>query len=76
MNGFPDRPGSFRLVDYPSFYHNLGGAFAFGDGHAEHHRWRDARTTPRFTGSIIPLNQPQPNNPDVAWLCARATVPK
>lgn len=76
MSGFPDRPSSFRMVDFPSFYHARGSTVAFGDGHAEHRVWRDARTVPRWGGSLISLNVPQPNNPDLAWLLARSSVPK
>jgi prepilin-type processing-associated H-X9-DG protein len=76
MTGYPDRPASFRMVDYPSFYHARGSVLAFADGHAQHRQWRDARTVPPYTGSFIQLNRPHPNSPDVAWINGHATVPK
>ena len=33
-----------RFVDCPGALHNLGGSFAFADGHCEHKRWQDWRT--------------------------------
>jgi len=43
MDGYPDRPTRRNIVDYPSSYHNGAGGFSFADGHAEIHRWLDAR---------------------------------
>jgi len=59
------------LVDWPANYHNQATAFSFSDGHAETHRWTDARTFPKnepgagFTALA--------NNPDAAWLMQRST---
>ena len=47
MDGFnPSGPGSRTITDYPANYHNGAGGLNFCDGHAEVHRWLDARTTP------------------------------
>jgi prepilin-type N-terminal cleavage/methylation domain-containing protein/prepilin-type processing-associated H-X9-DG protein len=70
MTGYdPRNPGSWIMVDFPASYNNGSAAFAFCDGHAEFHRWKDARTTPALKfGQDLPLNQSSPNNPDVEWL--------
>jgi prepilin-type N-terminal cleavage/methylation domain-containing protein/prepilin-type processing-associated H-X9-DG protein len=34
---------SFSWVDAPAIYHNNANSFAFADGHAEPHRWKDSR---------------------------------
>jgi prepilin-type N-terminal cleavage/methylation domain-containing protein len=74
MDGFPDKPGSTKIVDYPASYHNRAGGFSFADGHSEIRKWVDARTTPplKHNGQIA-LNVPSPNNKDVIWLQERAT---
>jgi len=75
MDGYPDRPGHRNIVDYPSSYHNGAGGFSFADGHAEIHRWLDARTKKNYRKdfhlSVLPPNA-SPNNPDVLWLQQRA----
>ena len=48
MDGFPDRPAQWNIGDYPSSYHNGAGGFSFADGHAEIHRWLDARTKKNY----------------------------
>jgi len=73
MTGYdPYGPGLYKLSDLPASYHGNAGGLSFADGHAEIHRWRDARTMPplkigslTFDGST---EAPSPNNPDVAWL--------
>ncbi|MBI2925467.1 MAG: DUF1559 domain-containing protein [Verrucomicrobia bacterium] len=79
MDGFPDRPRLQNIVDYPSSYHNGAGGLWFADGHAEIHKWLDARTKknyrPDFHLALIPPN-PSPNNPDVRWLQERAAGKK
>jgi prepilin-type N-terminal cleavage/methylation domain-containing protein/prepilin-type processing-associated H-X9-DG protein len=42
--------GVMYILDLPGSRHSLGSAVAFGDGHAEMHRWRDPRTTPPELG--------------------------
>jgi prepilin-type N-terminal cleavage/methylation domain-containing protein/prepilin-type processing-associated H-X9-DG protein len=74
MQGYPDRPQSTVIVDYPASYHNRAGGFSFADGHAEFRKWRDARTVPVLKkGQLIPLNVPSPNNVDVVWMQERST---
>ncbi len=74
MNGYPDRPGSWMIVDYPASYHGSACGFSFVDGHSEIHRWKDARTMPKLkAGQSIPLNVASPNNKDVYWLMDHST---
>ena len=74
MNGYPDEPARYKIVDYPASYHNGACGFAFADGHAEIRRWVDPRTMPVLRrGQPLPLNTPSPNNPDVGWLLQRTT---
>jgi prepilin-type N-terminal cleavage/methylation domain-containing protein/prepilin-type processing-associated H-X9-DG protein len=80
MDGFnPMNPDSRTMVDFPSCYHNGAGGLSFCDGHAEVHRWLDARTTPQLKRdthlSQIPA-RPSPNNPDVFWIQERTTIKK
>jgi prepilin-type processing-associated H-X9-DG protein len=81
MSGFPNQPGLARFSgDMPASYHNGAGGLCFADGHAETHRWRDARTTPPLqTGSLyaewgqLSAFFASPNNLDIVWLQWRAT---
>jgi prepilin-type N-terminal cleavage/methylation domain-containing protein/prepilin-type processing-associated H-X9-DG protein len=77
MNGYPDKPQQWMIVDYPASYHNLAGGFAFADGHSEIKRWRDPRTTPKLKkGQILQLNVSSPNTVDVFWMMDRTTRKK
>jgi prepilin-type N-terminal cleavage/methylation domain-containing protein/prepilin-type processing-associated H-X9-DG protein len=77
MNGYPDKPQQWMIVDYPASYHNLAGGFAFADGHSEIKRWRDPRTTPKLKkGQFLQLNVSSPNNVDVFWMMDRTTRKK
>jgi prepilin-type processing-associated H-X9-DG protein len=63
-----------EIVDFPGVYHANGAWFSFADGHVEHRRWTDPRTTPGFRDStFIPLVVPNANNPDLDWLHERMT---
>jgi len=64
----PANPAAWILRDKPTPVHQHGGNFAFGDGHAVWHRWRDTRTlaAPRD-------DAPMPNNLDVLWLQQHST---
>ncbi len=61
--------------DHPASRHNRGTQLVFADGHAERHRWRDART-------VIPVLRRRqaaifsPNNPDVRWLVQHSSAPR
>jgi prepilin-type processing-associated H-X9-DG protein len=61
-----------RFVDCPGALHNLGGSFAFADGHCEHKRWQDWRTAvwPGYGQEYDPVN------PDVTWVQERTSAPK
>lgn len=75
MNGFsPRSPNRYEMVDMPASYHNAAAGIAFADGHAEIHRWRDARTIPPVRkGRNLPLTSGSNGNVDVAWLQIRST---
>src|SRR5208282_1983799 len=67
---------------YPSTLHDWHGVLSFCDGHAEAHRWRDARTRPTVPASVVPPGYgivahwtPCPNNADLAWIRERTTSP-
>jgi prepilin-type N-terminal cleavage/methylation domain-containing protein/prepilin-type processing-associated H-X9-DG protein len=73
MDGFPNMAQTV-MVDFPASYHGRSADFAFADGHAEIHKWRDARTYPPLT--FIPplqLNVSQPNSKDVYWMQDHST---
>ena len=74
MDGFPDKPTQWKLVDYPAGYHNSAAGLSFADGHSEVHKWKDARTVPVLKkGALLPLNVTSPNNQDAYWLMERST---
>ena len=74
MAGYPDKPGSWMIVDFPASYHNRAGGFSFADGHSEIKKWWDNRTMPALKPGVgLPLNVPSPNNQDVFWLMDRST---
>ncbi len=72
MNGWPNSPQQWILIDFPASYHGGAGGLAFVDGHAEIHKWKDARTIPPI-GRLAALDVPSPNNPDVYWVMERST---
>jgi prepilin-type N-terminal cleavage/methylation domain-containing protein/prepilin-type processing-associated H-X9-DG protein len=72
MNGWPDKPKQWFLIDFPASYHGGAGGLSFADGHSEIHRWRDSRTIPPI-GKLQGLNIPSPDNPDVYWMMERST---
>jgi len=81
MAGYsPYNPAAYALLDLPASYHGQAGGLSFCDGHAEIHRWRDARTMPSLKdGGVIfdgSTPTPSPNNQDVAWLQDHTTRPK
>ena len=73
MTGYPSSPASYKIVDYPSRYHNNAATFAFADGHSEIHKWTNPLTLLPFKKSDIPLNNPSPNNEDIFWMQERST---
>lgn len=63
-----------RIIDFPASYHNGAAGLSFADGHAEIHKWIDARTKPPVSRNPpLQLNVASPNNKDVEWLQERAT---
>lgn len=74
MNGFPNNPAQWFLIDMPASYHGGAGGFSFVDGHSEIKKWRDQRTMPPLIpGTDTPLNIASPNNPDAYWLAEHST---
>ena len=77
MEGYPDKPTLWEILDYPASYHNRAGGFSFVDGHSELRKWVDPRTTPPIQrGGTIPLGVRSANNRDVFWMSERATILK
>ncbi len=62
---------SAEWVDFPGISHDFGCNFAFADGHAELHKWRDPRTRVETSAWIIPA----PGSPDWLWLSKRTSAP-
>lgn len=74
MDGYPDRPQGWKIVDYPASYHGGSGGLSFADGHSEIKKWKDPRTMPVLRkGQSIPLNVASPNNLDMLWMMDRST---
>ncbi len=71
MDGYPNM-GQTVMVDFPASYHGKAAGFAFADGHAEIHKWKDPRTYPPLTTELN-LNVPQPNSKDVFWMQDHST---
>jgi prepilin-type N-terminal cleavage/methylation domain-containing protein/prepilin-type processing-associated H-X9-DG protein len=67
--------GRVYMIDVPASYHNGAGSLSFADGHAEIHRWLDARTRQPITGKyMISSVQPSPGNLDMRYLSDHASV--
>jgi len=74
MNGYPNGPAQWVIVDYPASYHNRGCGYAFADGHSEIKQWKDPRTMPVLKkGQSLNLNAPSANNHDVFWMMDHST---
>ena len=70
----PYKPAGHIIVDFPASYHNRAAGYSFADGHAEVHKWVDARTTPVLKpGQLLSLTISSPNNKDVDWIQERTT---
>ncbi|HWH68090.1 MAG TPA: prepilin-type N-terminal cleavage/methylation domain-containing protein [Candidatus Sulfotelmatobacter sp.] len=71
---FSDPDTRYLMIDWPSSIHNGGCTFSFADGHAEIHRWRDARTMPPLYPAIpLQLNVTMFTNVDIDWLHQHAS---
>ena len=74
MAGYPNNQGQDYMVDFPASYHGKACTFAFADGHAEIHKWKDPRTYPPINPTVdLGLNVPQPNSKDVWWMQDHST---
>jgi prepilin-type N-terminal cleavage/methylation domain-containing protein/prepilin-type processing-associated H-X9-DG protein len=67
------------VQSWPANYHNLAGMFTFADGHAEVHKWRDARTykyrvSPSFNVDPGGTWESNPDNPDFLWMMQRTSA--
>ncbi len=69
------------MMNWPGTYHGYSASFSFLDGHAEVHKWKDARTknaahvpggSPAIGGQIVA--QGGPDNPDLIWLQAHTSA--
>ena len=72
MNGWPDQPTQWVMIDFPGSYHGGAGGLSFVDGHSEIHKWKDSRTTPPI-GKLQGLNVFSAKNQDVYWLMEHST---
>ena len=66
-----------RIVDMPASTHNGAGGLSFADGHAEVHKWLDARTKPPVLYSDsgwMTWTVNCPGNWDLVWLSERTTI--
>jgi prepilin-type processing-associated H-X9-DG protein len=63
-----------RMIDWPATYHDFGCMFAFADGHAEIHKWRDARTKNPLSTGANSQTQASPDNPDILWIQQRTSA--
>ena len=65
--------GPTRFFHIPASYHSRAGINAFGDGHAEAHRWTDARTRQPSLLDYHNHNDPSPGNADIVWMQDHST---
>lgn len=73
-NMMVENPAGARIIDFPASYHNGACGISYSDGHAETHKWRDARTKPAPTyTAIMQLNVASPDNEDMIWLADRTS---
>jgi prepilin-type N-terminal cleavage/methylation domain-containing protein/prepilin-type processing-associated H-X9-DG protein len=73
---FINRFGTYEWMDLPASYHGRAGSFAFADGHAESHRWRNSGTMPaaRPDAAALPRFVPQGQRADLYWVLYRTTL--
>jgi prepilin-type processing-associated H-X9-DG protein len=60
-------PRTTEWIDLPANYHEGGAGVAFGDGHAEIHRWRASVLNVPVRFQFTPVVTP-PNDPDILWM--------
>jgi len=61
--------------DVPASYHNGACGFAFGDGHAEVHKWRDSNTLAPVRKITTSTSTGLTSIHDNAWMVERTTAP-
>lgn len=72
-------PSGMTYQDYPADYHSMASGFAFADGHAETHVWRDAYRFGAAVNSGLVTSKPIPSvsasaSLDYSWMSQHATV--
>jgi len=65
---------AIHIIDYPASTHNRAGGLSFADGHAEVHKWVDARTIKPVTMKLMTLVVPSAGNADMIYMSERASV--
>ena len=65
-----------RFFNWPGSSHNRGAVISYSDGHAETHRWVDARTVAALSSDYHAHSDASPRNKDLLWLRERTTVPR
>jgi prepilin-type processing-associated H-X9-DG protein len=65
---------AIHIIDYPASTHNRAGGLSFADGHAEVHKWVDARTIKPVTMKLMTLVVPSAGNADMMYMSERASV--
>ena len=64
-----------KWVDLPASFHNGACSFAFADGHAEIHKWREGSTVvPVHQRTILSSELTVPTSRDIAWMIEHATA--
>ena len=72
-DGIPD--AQIYMIDVPASNHGGAGGLSFADGHAETHKWRDARTRTPVTGVFMAASvQATPGNVDMRFLSDHSTI--
>ncbi len=66
--------GEIYIIDYPASNHNGAGGLSYADGHAEIHKWVDARTRLAVKNASMALAVPSGGNQDMVWLSARTSI--
>jgi prepilin-type N-terminal cleavage/methylation domain-containing protein/prepilin-type processing-associated H-X9-DG protein len=65
------------MIDVPASYHNGACGISFADGHAEIHKWRDARTMPPITGIFMASSVVvSSGNLDMVYMSEHASIRK
>lgn len=69
--GFAVGMNTPEWIDFPATYHNMGGGFAFADGHSEIHRWRQGST--KVVGNDVSRRGVLPD-PDWRWISTHTSA--